>query len=366
MMTSLCRLQKMKRQIAFVLSIPSFDTSLIHEFSDLNPDVRIYIYTFKKVKIKQSEFTGLNVVVQPIEYNFSFFRIIPKLIVSKCIVVDNYQAFLAGFVKKKDTKIIQIWHATGAIKKFGLESPDTAKRTKPSLWRIKKVYKRFDVFVVASEAMKDIFQRSYLATDAEFLYFGDLSADKYCDRLYVDQMKTMIYAEYPQLENKKILTYMPTFRPKNFTFHALDVNQLSQMLGEEWYIIVQTHVSQRNYFKADKRVIPVQSGKHKFDFLVISDCLVTDYSSMIFNYALMGKKTAFSYVNDAESFEKTVGLQEWFYNWSEECQVHTVEDLYGKIQSGLQLDTQRFNEHWNRYNKGEAKRKFIAYITEHM
>lgn len=356
----------MKKQISFILSFPSFDTSLIHEFAALNPDVRIYVYTLKKVKIKQNEFAGLDVIVKPIKYDFSFFKIIPTLIVSKCIIIDNYQGFLAGFLKKKDTKIIQIWHATGAIKKFGLESPDTAKRTKLSLWRIKKVYKRFDVFVVASEAMKEVFQRSYLATDAEFLCFGDLSADKYCDSLYVNQMKSMIYTKYPQLKNKKILTYMPTFRPKEFDFQGLDVNQLSQLLGEDWHIVVQTHARQRNYFKTDKRILSVQSGKHEFDFLVLSDCLVTDYSSMIFNYTLMGKKTAFSYVNDAESFEKTVGLQDWFYSWCGDCQVHTVEDLYNQIQSGMQLDTQRFNEYWNTYNNGEAKQKFIEYITNYM
>src|SRR5699024_6931674 len=85
--------------------------------------------------------------------SFDWVKSIYHLATSRFVFVDNYFGFLAAVRLRAGVECIQLWHAAGAIKQFGLKDPSIEYRTERARRRFKKVYDRFDHVVVGSEKM---------------------------------------------------------------------------------------------------------------------------------------------------------------------------------------------------------------------
>src|SRR5699024_1500932 len=91
----------------------------------------------------------------------SWIRSIYHLATARVIFIDNYFGFLAATSFKENVTCVQLWHAAGAIKQFGLKDPSNQYRSKRANQRFKKVYKQFHQIVVGSEKMADIMKESF-------------------------------------------------------------------------------------------------------------------------------------------------------------------------------------------------------------
>src|SRR5699024_2737111 len=81
------------------------------------------------------------------------------LATSSHIFIDNYYGFLAASDFRDEVTCIQLWHAAGAIKQFGLQDLTNSDRSKRALRRFQKVYNRFDYVVVGSKQMEKVLKR---------------------------------------------------------------------------------------------------------------------------------------------------------------------------------------------------------------
>src|SRR5699024_2456680 len=116
----------------------------------------------------------------PITSSIGFLKqAVSILMQAKVILCDNYFPLLAGFFPHQETTIIQLWHANGAIKRFGLEDPTAMSRSKLDNVRFKQVYKRFDEYIVGSDKMGKVFQRSYGAEPRNIKALGNPRTDVY-------------------------------------------------------------------------------------------------------------------------------------------------------------------------------------------
>ncbi|MBC8923494.1 CDP-glycerol glycerophosphotransferase family protein, partial [Escherichia coli] len=79
---------------------------------------------------------------------------------------------LAGLKERKNVTCIQIWHANGAVKKFGWEDKAAQKRSARDKKRFQEVYRCFSKVLVGSDEMAAIFQRSFLLEDSHMLKLG--------------------------------------------------------------------------------------------------------------------------------------------------------------------------------------------------
>ncbi|MSE22670.1 CDP-glycerol glycerophosphotransferase family protein, partial [Lactobacillus parabuchneri] len=84
-----------------------------------------------------------------------------------------------GLVQSKRTKIVQIWHADGAIKKFGWEDPTTESRSRSDKRRFQQVYDHFDEYIVGSKAMGNVFVNSYHENFDRIKLLGYPRSDQY-------------------------------------------------------------------------------------------------------------------------------------------------------------------------------------------
>jgi CDP-glycerol glycerophosphotransferase len=107
--------------------------------------------------------------------------------------------------------------------------------------------------------------------------------------------------------SKKVLVYAPTFRDdqrsgKHFTFALpLDVQQMLDRVGDDYEIVVRLHPVVRGKVRLPDGVHNGGAGISMQDLLAAADVLVTDYSSVMFDYAVLGRPMVF-FVPDLENY----------------------------------------------------------------
>src|SRR5699024_5590292 len=117
------------KKTTFVTSFGNNTKITIKELKRLEPDVEV-------VELQESvclmNFTGKNRTVLDMQVlNFpQFIRSIYHLATSSHIFIDNYYGFLAASDFRDEVTCIQLWHAAGAIKQFGLQDLTNSDRSK--------------------------------------------------------------------------------------------------------------------------------------------------------------------------------------------------------------------------------------------
>lgn len=176
-------------------------------------------------------------------------------------------------------------------------------------------------------------------------------------------------------EGKKLLLYAPTFRDNQtkgdvFTYQCpLDFHSLCNTLGEEWIILFRAHYLVANQFDFSAyagRVADVSGVDDVNELYVISDGLLTDYSSVFFDYANLKRPILF-YMYDLAEYRDSIRN---FYV--------SLEDLPGPVtetQAALEQAIvpllnafvyddayRRFNERFNYLDDAESAKRALAII----
>ncbi|MEK4947766.1 CDP-glycerol glycerophosphotransferase family protein [Carnobacterium sp. FSL W8-0810] len=356
-----------RNRLTYLMSFTNNENGLLKTFMEQNSDIEIVIFYTKNCKKEAEKFQSLGATIFLFDQSPVLIKkVISEMIQSRVILCDNYFPILAGFSPHKETSIIQLWHANGAIKCFGLEDPSTMSRSFFDRLRFKQVYKRFDEYIVGSKMMGEVFQRSYLATEDKILYLGFPRSDVFFDKNYLNSKKEKIYGKFPELTNKKIILYAPTYRENNSDFFALDIKRMHEELGNSYALLIKKHPHDVHLYKSEEFSGFVYDDITEFkmeEILAITDCLVTDYSSIPFEYSLLenAKKIIF-YCYDKKYYSETTGLQKDFSNWAPGDIVYTIDELLESINKKNNTNFAKFNEQWNTYNDGNAKLRVIQHI----
>ncbi|MGO1135277.1 CDP-glycerol--glycerophosphate glycerophosphotransferase [Bacillus subtilis] len=279
----------------------------------------------------------------------------------KFVLTDNYFLLTSVLNKRPQTTCIQIWHASGALKKFGLEDIGNRYRSTGDIKRFKKVYRSFDHIVVGSEKMVDIFKRSFGVKDDRFLRTGVPLTDEY----FHVKRKT---ADRP---NQKLILYAPTYRDYCLTSIRLPFSkeQLSRELKGEFLLLVKLHPAVRKQitFEEHEGLIKDVSDVPLKNLLMESDILISDYSSVAFEYALLNKPILFFTYDMAEYNEKR-GLIDDFEAVIPGRACMDTEMLLKEIKemSDTKENFKRFAKEWHQYSTGDASMRLLNFMSEHM
>ncbi|MCY8107911.1 CDP-glycerol glycerophosphotransferase family protein [Bacillus spizizenii] len=280
----------------------------------------------------------------------------------KFVLTDNYFLLTSVLNKRSQTTCIQIWHASGALKKFGLEDIGNRYRSADDIKRFKKVYRSFDHIVVGSEKMADIFKRSFgVVEDNRFLRTGVPLTDEYfhAGRQTADRT------------DKKVILYAPTYRDYCLTSVRLPFSkeQLSEELKGEFLLLVKLHPAVREQitFEEHEGLIKDVSDVPLKDLLMESDILISDYSSVAFEYALLNKPILFFTYDMAEYNEKR-GLIDDFEAVIPGKACMDSEMLLKEIKelSATKEEVKSFAQKWHQYSTGDASMRLLNFMSEHM
>jgi CDP-glycerol glycerophosphotransferase len=204
--------------------------------------------------------------------------------------------------KRKEQYYIQTWHGVVALKQI---EKDVEKQL-PSHYiaKAKNDSKMIDLLISNSEVHTDLFKRAFWY-EGEILEIGAPRSEILVNRHDISK-KVLSYFNF---KGKNILLYAPTFRDKAGTeVYNIDFDRLLKALekkyGGDWIILVRLHpdVSTKvNFFEYNKKVFNATDYEDMNELLSVSDILITDYSSCMFDFSIT-KKPIFLYAPDITEY----------------------------------------------------------------
>lgn len=213
---------------------------------------------------------------------------------SKVVVLEGNSLVLAAMKKKKNVYTLQLWHAAGAFKKFG---QDTDR-----LYQIKGL----DAAVVSGKNVIDIYAQALNIPKDHVHALGIPRLDPLFSPETVEKNARSIREKYPDLIDKKILLYAPTFRGKgidDISAKEIDFKKIADGLPDGYTLAVRWHPLMRRECPDFTDL----SNEDLIEVLCAADLLVTDYSSIIFEYSALKRPMLFL-APDLSEYTKTRGF----------------------------------------------------------
>jgi CDP-ribitol ribitolphosphotransferase len=239
---------------------------------------------------------------------FRFFFQKPfELARAEIILLDNIFLPYAYLKRRKGTKVIQLWHGTGTIKKFGQDV---------NTGRLKELEGRANAnithLIVNSQGIKKIYSGSFGVKEDCIYPIGLPKTDELLRRIKKAEAagknpdKEYIYQKYNIPSDKKLVLYAPTFRDTQSQNPRLIelIKELNHQLSGEYHFGLRLHPHIANSFQAEElgdNICQLSFEKDVNTVLMAADILITDYSSIIYEYCLMKRPIVF-YAYDYNEF----------------------------------------------------------------
>lgn len=210
--------------------------------------------------------------------------------------------------KRKRQFYIQTWHGGIALKRIEMDVKD--KLSKNYIRFAKKDSKMANLFISNSKFCTDMYRRAFLY-NGEVLECGSPRVDVLVNKNYSITRNIKKYFNIEQ--EAKILIYAPTFR-KDFNIDCYDIDfiellrVLESKYNSKWYIFMRLHPNMPFTLKIagnydNNKIIDVTDYDDLYELLLSSDILITDYSSIMFEFSLL-RRPVFLYASDIEMYKQ--------------------------------------------------------------
>lgn len=206
------------------------------------------------------------------------------------------------FIKKKKNIYVNTWHGT-PIKKMGTDIIKSNESFNP----VKKF--NCDIFLSQGKYETEIFSRVYRIDKSKIHQIGLPRNDELINNASKDSIDIKEYFKIKP--TKKVILYAPTFREFNIKFGAKTNNHLNWItqLDDGYVVLMRAHYETMDIFENNKNtnIIDVSTYDYINDLIKVSDLLITDYSSIMFDYSIT-EKPIILYCYDYDTYERKRGL----------------------------------------------------------
>lgn len=244
-----------------------------------------------------------NASIARLEYCFYILKCMYHIATAKVCILDGYSIPISILKHKKDLKIIQIWHASGAIKKFGYQSINKKEGRGEEISRIMKMHRNYTYVIAPSKATAKFYAEAFSIDESRIIINGLPRLDYIIGNEESINKTKNFYKEYPKYKNKKIILYVPTFR-KDFDSSIYIKKSIENINFSKYDLIIKLHPLDKS-----ERLLEysVDAKYNTYDLLRVADYIITDYSAVAFEASILEKPLYF-YVYDIENYEKSRGL----------------------------------------------------------
>lgn len=227
----------------------------------------------------------------------SWMDTLKKMAMSDFIFLDDHAPVLDWLVLDKDTVLIQLWHAGAGFKASGYSRWGHIGCPAPY-----SCHRQYQYGIAGSKNIAHFFSEVWGINDSQVLPTGMPRIDEFLDEEYRKKKTKELYENYPMCKDKKVILFAPTYRGKNkksanYPYELIDFKRLYDLCADEYVVLFKMHP-----WVAEP--VPIPAGyKDKFkdvgsypninDLFYITELLITDYSSNIFEYSLMRKPMLF-------------------------------------------------------------------------
>jgi teichoic acid ribitol-phosphate primase len=222
------------------------------------------------------------------------------------VIVDNAYLPIHVAPHRPETTVVQVWHAVSALKRFGADTRRPLREPERTF-----LHRYYDLVVASAAGAAAPYADAFRTTEDRILPLGTPRTDRFFDPVALEEVRARTLASWPALAGRTVVLYAPTFRGRGRrrqASDALDAAALRDALPPDHVLVLKTHpnldpaLTSRTGFD-----VVVDPATDINDLLVVTDILVTDYSSSIFEFALL-RRPIVLLVPDLVDYERDPGL----------------------------------------------------------
>lgn len=275
-----------------------------------------------------------------VPYYLNCISAVKELAKYRYIFLDDASDVVSCLPLRSETDVIQLWHACGAFKKWGMSTGDLLFGGTKAEKRRHPYYENLSLVTISSPAIKWAYAEAMdlEGRDEIIKPLGVSRADVFFDDAFIANARQAAVRVVPQIAGKNVVLYAPTFRGSATHAQApdsLDIPLMREEIGDRYVLLIKHHP-----FVKDRPQIPAGCEEFAFDvsddlpidqLLCVADVCVSDYSSLVFEYSLFGRPMAF-FAYDKADYDDWRGF---YYDYDELTPgpvVATTEELVAYIQ----------------------------------
>ncbi|MFI8631143.1 CDP-glycerol glycerophosphotransferase family protein [Microbacterium sp. NPDC077663] len=207
---------------------------------------------------------------------------------ARVLVVDTYSMVASMLRHKEELSVIQIWHALGAFKKFGLSILGTGEGRDERLATAMRMHAGYDLVLASGEACRAPYAEAFGTDESRIVVAPLPRVDRLRDEELTRRTRERIYRRHPHLRGARVAVFAPTFRIEDTAMSAPDdVVAALEAIGV--HVVVKLHPLMTLRGSA----VDTAEGFSTQEMLTVADVFITDYSSTLFEAAVRGIPTYF-------------------------------------------------------------------------
>ncbi|WP_143286868.1 CDP-glycerol glycerophosphotransferase family protein [Caenibacillus caldisaponilyticus] len=278
-----------------------------------------FYFVYQEMQRRQLDFEYKFMLKSSIRQKKTYKEIVSlayHLATSKFILLDDFFPMVYPLKIRKNAELIQLWHAVGAFKTFGFSRLGLPGGPSPK----SKNHRNYTKAIVSSHHVAKHYAEGFGIDIEKVVATGIPRTDVFFDEEYKKRVTEQLYQEYPFLVGKKVIMFAPTFRGNGqqsayYPMEVLDLEKLYHALKDEYVFLYKIHPFVKNDI-----TIPYEYSDFFYDFssyreindlLFITDILITDYSSVCFEFALLNRPMLF-FAFDVEEYVQT---RDFYYDY---------------------------------------------------
>lgn len=279
--------------------------------------------------------------------------------IAKVWVSDS--RFPRYIVKRKGVHYIQTWHGT-PLKKLALDMDEVFMSGETTIENYKKLFYEnagtWDYLISQNHFSTDIFRRAF-GFEKTMLEIGYPRNDTLINNNKEEYILSLKHRLGLPLD-KKVILYAPTWRDNEFYGNGqykfsprLDFNMARKELKKDYVMIVKYHyliMDNIDWSGYEDFIYAFDSSYDISDLYLVSDSLITDYSSVMFDYSLL-KRPMFFYAYDLENYKNH--LRGFYF------------DFISEVPGPISLTTENLIKDILDYNVCEYEEKYSNFIKKY-
>lgn len=298
------------------------------------------------------------------------FKLPYYLATSGTILLDDFHPLLYNLNFDKTQNIIQLWHASGPFKTVGYSrvgkpgGPDMNAGT----------HKIYTSAIVGAEHATPFYAEAFGMHEADVYPTGIPRIDPFFDEAYKETTRNKMYEEFPETKTAdKVILFAPTFRgsgPRtaHYPMYQLHLDVLAEYAKENNAVIIfKLHPFVRDRISIPKEYKDIFLDAFDYreinDILLISDLVITDYSSVVFEYSLLDKPMIF-FAFDYHQYCSSRDFYEGFKDFVPGKTVFTFSELMKTlVEEDFEVEkVQVFRDKYFKYQDSNSTDRVIDWL----
>ncbi|EHJ09165.1 teichoic acid glycerol-phosphate transferase TarF [Staphylococcus simiae] len=282
------------------------------------------------------------------------------------------------FYKSQHNIYLQTWHGT-PLKRLGLDIEDVQMPgTNTKLYRqnIIDESKRWDYMISPNHYSTDIFERAFQVERSKIIETGYPRNDKLVNEQYNADYIQRIKDSLNIPPHKKVVMYAPTWRDDKFiskgTYELnlnFNIEKMRQQLSDDYVILLRMHyLVVTRVEEHDSFVIDVSDYKDIAELYLISDILITDYSSVMFDFGVLKRPQIFYAYDLADYGDRLRGFYMDYKHSLPGPIVENEDELIKVLHNSDNLSTlyaENLNQFYHKYcslEDGQAAKRVVNHL----